>query len=60
MKREYGEGLAEELAAYYERVPCEEDFPADIDGDTARRLIQRERRKRWRNRERKQWWGGGA
>jgi len=49
-KTVYGEGLAEELAAYYAPVPCEDKLAADIDGETARRLIQRERRKRWKNR----------
>ena len=45
-KTAYGEGLAEELAAYYAPLPCEDKFAVDIDGETARRLLQRERRKR--------------
>ena len=47
----YGEALAKELAAYYEPVPCESRMPADIDDFTKRKLIQRERRKRWRTRK---------
>ena len=50
MKTVYGERLADELAAYYAPVPCEEKFAEDIGGETARRLVQRERRKRWKNR----------
>ena len=47
----YGEALAKELAAYYEPVSCESRMPADIDDFTKRKLIQRERRKRWRTRK---------
>ena len=50
VKTVYGERLADELAAYYAPVPCEEKFAEDIGGETARRLVQRERRKRWKNR----------
>ena len=46
----YGEALAKELAAYYEPVPCEATMAEDIDDFTRRKLIQRERRKRWARR----------
>ena len=52
----YGEALAKELAAYYEPVPCESKMPSDIEDVTKRKLIQRERRKRWEKRKRNKWW----
>jgi len=56
IKSEYGESLARELAAYYEPVPCECTMASDIDDFTKRKLIQRERRKRWKRRVRGGWW----
>ena len=43
----YGVALARELIAYYMPVDCESSMPPDIDDLTKRKLIQRERRKRW-------------
>ena len=52
----YGEALAKELATYYEPVPCESSMPADIDDLTKRKLIQRQRRKRWATRKPAAWY----
>tara|TARA_B110001452_G_scaffold266671_1_gene274169 strand:+ start:3398 stop:3667 length:270 start_codon:yes stop_codon:yes gene_type:complete len=51
VKNAHSELIAEELDMYYEPVPCEATMPADIDGQTARRMIQKERRERWKNRD---------
>ena len=47
----HSEQIAEEIDSYYAPVPCEANMPVDIDGQTARRMIQAERRKRWKQRE---------
>ena len=46
-------GSEYEIAAYYAPLSAEAEIKAkDVDGETARRLIQRERRKRWKKRDR--------
>ena len=52
----HGENLADELAAYYAPVPCEDHFVSDLENHARRKEIQRARRKRWAKRARAEWW----
>ena len=52
----YGECLAEELCSYYAPLPCEDHFAVDLENSARRKIIQRERRKRWAKRNRAEWW----
>jgi len=56
IKTVHGENLADELAAYYAPVPCEDHFVSDLENHARRKEIQRARRKRWAKRARAEWW----